>query len=106
MVDCGSPVLLRSRPSVCGTWIISVCRFGLHSSDINWKEAVYLCCFVNPQSVSSLGEVKMWVIVIRVTDWISNGNMYGISMDFDMVDHQKARGIRRGGISCWSNLHL
>jgi len=54
-------------------------------------------CFVNPQSISSLSEGMMWVRVIQVTDWISNGNMYGIPMDFHIVDHQNARGVRKRG---------
>jgi len=56
-----------------------------------------ICCFVNPQSISSLTERMTWVRIFRVTDWISNGNMYGILVDFQIVDHQNARGVRKGG---------
>lgn len=58
----------------------------------------YLCCFVNPQSISSLTEVMTWVIVVRVTDWISSGNIYGIPVDFRSVDHQNAKGVRKEDI--------
>lgn len=97
MVDCGSPVLLRSCPSERGTWIISLCRFELHSSDIMDIGCLFMLFFLNPQSISSLTQRMTWVRVVRVTDWISNGNMYDNPVDLHIVDHQNARGVRIGG---------
>jgi hypothetical protein len=73
MVDCESLVAcgcVRHIVEPGSFQCADLNRFELQGID-TYGSRHYLGCFVNPQSISSLTEVMTWVVVIRVTDWIS-----------------------------------